>query len=161
MGEFDKKKIYSQIIARINQRIENNSVKKPHDVYKLVVDELSNIPYFNWTGIYLLDLGSNELKLDYYVGKPTEHTNIRVGVGVCGSAVAEDTDKIIGDVTEEENYLACSLETRSEIVVLIREDEKIIGQIDVDSDQPNAFDETDQEKLQKIAKIMVEKLKEL
>ena len=125
----------------------------------IVVDQLSTIPYFNWVGIYLLDKEENELVLDYYVGKPTEHTHILVGRGVCGSAVADKTDKIIEDVTEEENYLTCSLETRSEIVVLIESKTEIIGQIDVDSDDVAVFDETDQQYLRQVSNIIIEKLR--
>ncbi|MHA2305793.1 MAG: GAF domain-containing protein, partial [Candidatus Hodarchaeales archaeon] len=105
------------------------------------------------------DSKNNELQLDYYFGKPTDHTRIPVGKGVCGSAIAEKTDKIIKDVREEDNYLACSLETRSEIVVLIESEDEIIGQIDVDSDDVGAFDEIDRNYLHKISEMMVKKLK--
>lgn len=94
---------------------------------------------FDWTGIY--ELGPDGiLHLGPYVGAATEHTEIPVGRGICGTAVAEGRDLNIPDVREVGNYLACSLQTRSELVVLIREGETIYAQIDIDSHTVNAFD---------------------
>lgn len=142
-------------------RVELSKVHEAALIYKYVIDQLSKMPYFDWTGIYLLNPVKQELYLCYYVGKPTEHAIIPVSIGVCGSAVAEHTDKIIEDVTKEKNYLACSLETRSEIVVLLEKDGGIIGQIDIDSDEVGAFDETDRKYLRKISKIIVKKVAKL
>ncbi|HEU4724381.1 MAG TPA: GAF domain-containing protein [Candidatus Eisenbacteria bacterium] len=94
---------------------------------------------FDWTGIY--ELGPDGvLHLGAYQGEATEHTEIPVGRGICGTAVAEKRDLNIPDVREVGNYLACSLKTRSELVVLIRDGETIFAQIDIDSHQVNAFD---------------------
>ena len=158
MEKIEKEKQYHSILQSINQKLLQIEDITPKKLYMLVVDHLSSIPYFNWVGIYLLNKENNELVLDYYVGKPTEHTHIPVGRGVCGSAVADKEDKIIDDVMNEENYLACSLETRSEIVVLIENQTKIIGQIDVDSDDVAAFDEIDQKYLHQVANLIVENL---
>ena len=86
-----------------------------------------------------------------YVGAPTEHDRIPVGRGVCGTAVAEGKNQIVQDVRELSNYLACSVETRSEIVVLIRQAGRIVGQIDVDGHEPRAFDVTDETLLNAVA----------
>jgi L-methionine (R)-S-oxide reductase len=95
---------------------------------------------FHWTGIYEL-FDDGVLRLGPFVGAPTDHVFIGVGNGVCGTAVAERRNQNVPDVREITNYLACSTETRSELVVLIREGEKIFGQIDIDSHQVAAFDE--------------------
>ena len=108
--------------------------------------------HYDWTGIYLLE--GDTLVLHNYVGKPTEHTRIGVGQGVCGTAVAERANQVVGDVTALDNYLACSLETRAEIVVLIRRGDRIFGQIDIDSDQVNAFTEEDESLLTKVADLL-------
>ncbi len=158
MEKIEKKRQYRSILQSIEHKLLQKEEITAEKMYMIVVDQLSTIPYFNWVGIYLLDNAKNKLVLDYYVGKPTEHTHILVGEGVCGSAVVDKTDKIIDDVTEEKNYLACSLETRSEIVVLIESKTRIIGQIDVDSDDVAAFDETDQKYLRKVSNLIVEKL---
>lgn len=112
----------------------------------------------DWVGIYLLK--DDELVLHNFIGKPTEHTRIAVGRGVCGTAVAEGRDINVPDVTALDNYLACSTETRSEIVVLIRTGERILGQIDIDSDQPAAFDEEDERQLKRIADALADVLAE-
>ena len=95
-------------------------------------------PRFNWVGIYLLN--GDLLELGPFIGAPTEHTRIKVGTGVCGTAVARNADMNVPDVHDSDNYLACSLETRSELVVLIREASgAIVGQIDIDSHTGAAF----------------------
>lgn len=93
------------------------------------------------------------LVLHTYIGRPTDHTRIPVGRGVCGTAVAEGRDINVPDVHAVENYLACSVETASELVVLIRDPEtgEIRGQIDLDSDRPAAFTERDEEELRAVA----------
>ena len=105
-----------------------------------------------------MDEDKQELILDCYKGAETEHTVIPVGTGVCGSAVADKSDKIVQDVREESNYLACSLGTRAEIVVLIEDEKRIFGQIDIDSDKIGAFDEVDQQYLRQISEMIVKKL---
>lgn len=106
--------------------------------------------YYDWTGIYLLE-GDDELVLHNYIGEATEHDRIRVGVGVCGTAVAEGRDVNVPDVGEVDNYLACSPDTRSEMVVLIRDDDTIHGQIDLDSHRRDAFDGRDRRELRVVA----------
>lgn len=106
---------------------------------------------FDWVGIYLLADGW--LTLHNFVGEATEHTRIAVGHGVCGTAVAEDRDINVPDVRALDNYIACSVETRSEIVVLIRSAEtgQVYGQLDLDSDRQGAFTESDEIELRRVA----------
>ena len=108
--------------------------------------------YYNWVGIYLLE--GDTLVLHNYLGKPTDHTHIPVGRGVCGTAVAERANQVVGDVTKLDNYLACSLETRAEIVVLIRRGSEIFGQIDIDSDRENVFTDEDESLLGRVADLL-------
>ena len=107
---------------------------------------------YDWVGIYLLE--GDTLVLHNYIGKPTDHTHIPIGKGVCGVAVTEGANQIVGDVTRLENYLACSDETRSEIVVLIRRGADIVGQIDIDSDLEHAFTEQDDSLLSRVADLL-------
>ena len=92
-----------------------------------------------YTSVYMYMLHGDDLVLEAYAGRETEHTRIAVGHGVCGTAVATGEDQIVGDVQAVGNYIACNLWTKSELVVLIRRGELILGQIDVDSDQPDPF----------------------
>ncbi len=116
------------------------------------MDLLDKLDDYNWSGIYRLE--GDELHLDAYVGEATDHTVIPVGRGVCGTAVAEDRNQVVPDVRDLTNYLACSLKTRSEIVVLIRLEGRILGQIDIDGHRVGAFDHTDEQLLSEIADIL-------
>ena len=137
-----------EIASDIEQFIESGA--SLDQVLKHVVTLLKQEhEHYNWVGIYLLE--GDMLVLHNYVGKPTEHTRIPVGVGVCGVAVAEGTNQIVGDVTRLDNYLACSVGTRSEIVVLMRRGAEILGQIDIDSDLENAFTNEDERLLARVA----------
>ena len=161
MKSSQKEDSYQNIIQQLESTFSDSAISSSKELFQLVVDLLSKLPNFHWTGIYLLEDATNELILEYYVGKTTEHTRIPVGEGVCGSAIAERTDKVIEDVEKEENYLACSLGTRSEIVVLIEDGDKIIGQIDVDSDNVGDFDEIDRNYLRQISKLIIIQLKKI
>ena len=92
-----------------------------------------------FTSVYLYMLHDDELVLETFAGRETEHTRIAVGKGVCGTAVATGQDQNVGDVRAIGNYIACNTFTRSELVVLIRRGKTILGQIDVDSDVPDPF----------------------
>ncbi|CAN5558862.1 hypothetical protein BH11ARM1_BH11ARM1_18060 [soil metagenome] len=116
---------------------------------------LNELPHFDWSGIYRLE-GDN-LILDEYTGAATDHTIIPVGRGVCGTAVAENANQKIDDVRDLENYLSCSIETRAELVVLIRQEARIIGQIDIDSHQVKAFDDSDIHLLERVATILADR----
>ena len=107
-------------------------------------------PRFDWTGIYEL-YPDDVLRLGPFVGSPTDHVFIGVGTGVCGTAVAEKRNLNIPDVRNITNYLACSTETRSELVILIRSGDTIHAQIDIDSHQVAAFDDTAVAKVQRVA----------
>jgi len=106
-------------------------------------------PRWGWVGVYLLV--GDTLVLGPSVGPPTEHTRIPVGTGVCGTAVAEDRNVVVDDVAALDNYLACSVGTRSEIVVLIRDGDDVVGQFDVDSDDLAAFGPADEALLTRLA----------
>jgi L-methionine (R)-S-oxide reductase len=113
---------------------------------------------YDWVGIYLLNPEENVLWLHNYLGPATQHAKIPVGQGVCGTAVLEKKNQNVADVTQVENYLACSPDTRSELVVLIRAGDEILGQIDIDSNQAAAFTGEDEEAVQAVADKLAEVL---
>jgi len=92
-----------------------------------------------YTSVYMYMLHGGDLVLEAFAGRETEHTRIAVGQGVCGTAVATGQDQNVPDVRSNSNYIACNTWTRSELVVLIRRGSLILGQIDVDSDEPDPF----------------------
>jgi L-methionine (R)-S-oxide reductase len=104
-----------------------------------------------YTSVYMYMLHGDELVLEAHDGRETEHTHIAVGHGVCGTAVATRTDQNVPDVRAIENYIACNTWTRSELVVLIRRGDLILGQIDVDSDEPDPFTPEEEAEVRKVA----------
>ncbi len=104
-----------------------------------------------YTSVYLYMLQDDELVLEAYAGQETEHTNIAVGDGVCGTAVSTGQDQNVPDVQAVSNYIACNAWTRSELVVLIRRGPLILGQIDVDSDVPDPFTPDEEASVRKVA----------
>jgi 3-dehydroquinate dehydratase-2 len=107
-----------------------------------------DFPKYDWVGIYLVE--GDELVVHNYLGAPTPHTRIPIGQGICGAAVAEEQTIIVADVNADPRYLACSLETKSEIVVPIQ-GRRIYGEIDIDSHTPDAFHRHDREMLEGMA----------
>jgi GAF domain-containing protein len=104
-----------------------------------------------YSGVYLYMVHDGELVLEAFDGRPTEHTRIPAGSGICGRAVAERRDINVPDVRRADGYLACSIETRSELVVLIRRHDEILGQIDIDSDVTDGFDAAEQAAVKTVA----------
>jgi GAF domain-containing protein len=104
-----------------------------------------------YTSVYLYMLHGNELILEAFAGRETEHTRIPVGTGVCGTAVASGQDQNVPDVRAVQNYLACNTWTRSELVVLIRRGSLILGQIDIDSDVPDPFTPEEEAEVKRVA----------
>ena len=117
-----------------------------------------NVPDYTWVGVYLLE--GRELVLGPFVGKPSPHTRIPLGRGICGAAAAEKATIVVDDVNADPRYLACSLETQSEIVVPILRDGDVLGEIDIDSDRRAAFGADDRALLEPIAALLAERLSE-
>ena len=114
------------------------------------------MPDYSWVGIYLLD--GNELVLGPFEGKPSPHTHIPLGRGICGAAAAEKATIIVDDVNADPRYLACSLDTKSEIVVPIMKGAEVLGEIDIDSDRRAAFGDKDQRLLEAVAALLAERM---
>ncbi len=115
-----------------------------------------HLPDYTWTGIYLLE--GNELCLGPFVGKPSPHTRIPLGRGICGAAATEKATIIVDDVNADPRYLACSIETKSEIVVPIMLDGEVLGELDIDSDKKAAFGDADRALLEKVAEQLAPRL---
>jgi L-methionine (R)-S-oxide reductase len=125
---------------------ETDATRAMQTTVELLAKHLTD---YTWTGIYLLD--GNELCLGPFVGKPSPHTRIPLGRGICGAAATEKATIIVDDVNADPRYLACSIETRSEIVVPIMLDGEVLGELDIDSDKTAAFGDHDRVLLEKVA----------
>jgi L-methionine (R)-S-oxide reductase len=104
-----------------------------------------------YTSVYLYMLHGDQLVLEAYAGRETDHTKIPVGQGVCGTAVTSGEDQNVPDVRAIDNYIACNTWTRSELVVLIRRGGLILGQIDIDSDEPDPFTAAETAEVRRVA----------
>jgi putative methionine-R-sulfoxide reductase with GAF domain len=110
----------------------------------------ANFRHFTWTGIYLYKDGV--LNLGPFRGAPSPHTTITLDKGICGAAFREKQTVVVPDVKADQRFLACSISTRSEIVVpIFKKPGEPVGEIDIDSDSPNAFTEADRVMLEKVA----------
>jgi L-methionine (R)-S-oxide reductase len=109
-----------------------------------------SFPHYRWVGVYRVE--GTDLVLDAWEGPAaTEHTRIPIAQGICGQAAREDRTVIVDDVRAAPEYLACFVETRSEIVVPIRDGTVVIGEIDIDGDRVGAYDASDRAFLEKVA----------
>lgn len=141
---------YDDALDDIAEIVEKQSTNTVEEVVIYLHDNFSK---YSWVGIYLINNG--ELVLGPWKGPhATEHTTIPVGEGICGAAAASGRAEIIDDVASDSRYLACFVTTKSEIVVPIKKSDVVIGEIDIDSDVPNAFDENDADFLEKVADLL-------
>lgn len=117
-----------------------------------------HIDYYNWIGFYFRNGNKEELKLGPYVGAPTDHTIIPFGKGICGQVAVSNQNFVVPDVSAQDNYIACSMTVKAEIVIPIFVNGKNIGQIDIDSNTPDPFTEADERFLefitQKVSEIL-------
>src|SRR3984885_5595187 len=147
-------KVFAQILSEVSGFAEttNDLPALQNFIVEIIPQRL---PYYNWTGFYMLDPNDSEmLVLGPFRGAPTEHVRIPVSQGICGAAVAQNSTVIVDDVHSDPRYLACSLETRSEIVVPVRANGAVAGEIDIDSHDLAAFSPQDREFLEQCAAIV-------
>lgn len=144
----------SRILAKeLLAQIDASLVSASPEAAREAVAKLlrAGAPSYNWVGIYLVN--GNELHLDAWSGlQATEHVTIPLGAGVCGFAAKAGRTEIVSDVSKDPRYLQCFLSTKSEIVVPISADGRVLGEIDIDSDSLDAFSSVDREFLEAVAR---------
>ena len=146
---------YDDILASLKTSIAQ--APTPDEAMRQAVAILKHeVPDYAWVGIYLMD--GNELVLGPFLGKPSPHTRIPLNQGICGAAASHKRTIIVDDVDVDPRYLACSLETRSEIVVPIMRGTTVLGEIDIDSDKKAAFGRSDRELLESVAALLARRL---
>lgn len=124
------------------------------DTKLLAICELleAQIPHYNWVGFYFRNGDKEELKLGPYVGAPTDHTIIPFGKGICGQVAVSNQNFVVPDVSAQDNYIACSITVKAEIVIPIFVNGENIGQIDIDSNTPDPFTDHDERFLEFVCK---------
>jgi GAF domain-containing protein len=129
------------------------------DLMSVIVGRLKErLPHFDWVGFYMIEKGGAGeepvLVLGPYVGAVTTHTRIPLNQGICGAAASTDRTVVVDDVTSDPRYLACSIETKSEIVVPIRVKGEVVGELDIDSHTPAAFNGDDRQLVEHCARLV-------
>lgn len=139
--------VYQKTVELINSNPENL-------LYKLCELLKKEVYHYDWVGFYILDPVNNELVLGPYVGKPTQHTHIAVGKGICGQVAESGQTMVVQDVTQVDNYISCGLEVQSEIVVPVLKNGQFVAELDIDSHSPAPFSEEDSKFLSKICDLL-------
>ena len=137
---------FDGILTKVEQIINTHRDNERDETLTRICEVLKNeVPHYDWVGFSLVDpVAERELVLGPYAGAPTEHTRIPFGKGICGQAAATEATFIVQDVTLETNYLSCSPDVRSEIVVPILKEDMIVGELDIDSHALAPFTDQDQ-----------------
>lgn len=134
----------------------DNFSQKLYDVCELLENKIT---HYDWVGFYFAESTTQTLHLGPFAGEPTDHKVIPFGKGICGQVAESNQTFLVEDVQAQNNYIACSINVKSEIVVPLFVDDKNIGQIDIDSNQVNAFSQKDEELLSEINKMIGNLLK--
>ncbi len=135
--------MFEKLKSEITVLIENS--KEVNQTLTSICDALkSKIPHYDWVGFYFKNDKKRELVLGPYAGKPTDHSTIPFGIGICGQVAVNNKNFVVPDVQAQDNYIACSLEVKSEIVIPIFVKGENIGQIDIDSNTLNPFSKADE-----------------
>ncbi len=117
----------------------------------------NDVKYYSWVGFYFMNHTNQTLHLGPFAGKPTDHTVISFGKGICGQVAISGKTYIAEDVSRESNYIACSIEVKSEIVLPLYVEGKLVAQLDIDSHEVNAFGKEDEKQLNDLLEFLAEK----
>jgi len=149
----DKNELFGSLAKKISEVLKSkvDRDEKLETVCKLLRD---NVSYYNWVGFYIVDRKRRkELVLGPFKGEPTEHIRIPFGRGICGQAAQLRDTFLVQDVSKEANYLSCSTNVKSEIVVPIFKNEEVVGELDIDSHALSPFTKEDETFLKKIGEM--------
>lgn len=149
---------FTELKPQISNIVNHPDQSKESKLYAICNLLNFSMPYYDWVGFYFRNGDKEELKLGPFVGEPTDHIIIPFGKGICGQVAVSNENFVVPDVATQDNYIACSITVKSEIVVPIFVNGDNIGQIDVDSKTINPFSEKDERFLEfvctEVAKIL-------
>lgn len=148
-----------ELSQRLIKDLENFDTISGVELQKSLVQWLDKeVSYYNWTGFYFMNDEKQQLEIGPYVGAYTDHTVIPYGRGICGQVAVSGKTFEVPDVHAQDNYLACSLATKSEIVVPIYKGDNLVGQIDIDSHELDPFTQEDHDLLEAVANFVAQRL---
>jgi GAF domain-containing protein len=145
----DKKQVFDTLMKEIDMILEGPGkiMPKMQAICQLLKDR---VPYYDWVGFYLGDDSTRMLELGPFAGEPTVHVKIPFGSGICGQAAERKEPFTVQDVSQELNYLSCSVLVKAEIVVPLFKDGKIRGELDIDSHTRGPFTDEDRRFLEQV-----------
>ncbi len=148
---------YYALVKQVETLVHENSQSRDAILQKICDLLAAEIPAFDWAGFYLVDENADrELILGPFNGEPTEHTRIPFGKGICGQAADSHQTFVVQDVNKEDNYLACSVDVKAEIVIPVMKDDSFVAELDIDSHTKNSITRKHKEMLEKICDITAE-----
>jgi GAF domain-containing protein len=145
---------FTEVYSKISALVKSGDDDLLLQICALLKQE---VYHYDWVGFYILDENKNELVLGPFVGKPTEHTHIPVGKGICGQVAASGETMVVQDVTQVENYISCGLDVQSEIVVPVMKNGKFVAELDIDSHSPAPFTADDNKFLSQICELITDR----
>lgn len=150
--------MFSQLRIDTSTILKDNRLSNTERLQAICDLLQKNIPYYDWVGFYFKNGDKEELKLGPYAGEPTDHTIIPFGKGICGQVAISNENFVVPDVKAQDNYIACSITVKAEIVVPLFVNGENVGQIDIDSNTADPFTEEDERFLEfvnlEVSKIM-------
>ena len=125
-------RLFEKLLSDILNICRSNTVKdkKLDSICKILMDK---VPHYDWVGFYFARVEEKMLILETFAGEPTEHIKIHYGNGICGQSAETEKMFVIDDISKETNYLCCSINVKSEIVIPIFKNNKFIAELDIDS----------------------------
>ncbi|MEO0505830.1 MAG: GAF domain-containing protein [Bacteroidota bacterium] len=143
---------FDSLRKQVSQTLENNSLSTNERLQEICETLKTKVPYYDWVGFYFKNGEKQELKLGPYAGAPTDHNIIPFGKGICGQVAVSNENFVVPDVNAQDNYIACSISVKSEIVVPLFINGENVGQIDIDSETPDPFTDADERFLEFVNK---------
>lgn len=151
------KKMAGELVREVEKIVKETKTSRSEKLQAVSGLLAENVSEFDWVGFYLVDPeAERELVLGPYVGEETDHTRIPFGTGICGQAADSHETFVVQDVSEADNYLACSIHVKSEVVVPIMKEGEFVAELDIDSHTKNAITESHQAMLEEICNIIAD-----
>ena len=135
---------FEALKPEVSKILDSSNLSVEHRLEEVCTLLKDNVAYYDWVGFYFKNGDKNELKLRSYAGAPTDHTIIPFGKGICGQVAVSNQNFVVPDVAAQDNYIACSITVKAEIVVPLFVNGENIGQIDIDSNTPDPFTDVDE-----------------
>lgn len=141
--------LFKELLQKVEQ-IVCSTTTRTEKLQQICTVLQQEVDYYNWVGFYFANHDTKTLHLKAYSGEPTEHTEIPFGKGICGQVAESNANFVVPDVKAQDNYIACSLTVKSEIVIPLFVEGKNIGQIDIDSHTIDPFTSEDERFLEAV-----------